>query len=41
MGVLEKEKINMVWPDYVLETTENEALKGLGDIIGLTMRGSA
>ena len=31
----------MVWPDYVLETTENKALKGVGGIIGLTMKGSA
>lgn len=31
----------MVWPDYVLETTENKDLKGVGGIIGLTMRGSA
>ena len=38
---LSKGKFNMVWPDYVLETTENKDLKGLGGSICLTMRGSA
>ena len=30
-----------VWLDYALETTENKDLKGVGGIIGLTMRDSA
>ena len=30
-----------VFLDYALETTENKDLKGVGGIIGLTMRGSA
>ena len=37
---LSKGSFNMVWPDYVLETTQNKSLKGQGGIIGLTMRGS-
>ena len=30
-----------MWSDYILETTENKALKGTGGIIGLTLRESA
>ncbi len=32
-------KFNAQWIDYVLEVTENKALKGTGGIIGLTMKG--
>ena len=35
---LSEGKFNSVWIDYVLE---NKALKGLGGIIGLTLRGNA
>ena len=34
-------KFNAQWIDYVLEATENKALKGSGGIIGLTRKGNA
>ena len=34
-------KFNDVWMDYTIEATENNALKGAGGIIGLTLRGQA
>ena len=34
-------KFNCTWMDYALESTENRALKGIGGIIGLTLRGPA
>ena len=35
---LTNSKSNSVWIDYVLEVTENKALKSSGGIIGLTLR---
>ena len=34
-------KFNCTWMDFALESTENRALKGIGGIIGLTLRGPA
>ena len=34
-------KVNNVWIDYTLQTIENKALKGLGGVTGLTLRGQA
>ena len=41
VSTLSNGSFNKVWPDYVLETTENKALKGAGGVIGLTLRGPA
>ena len=38
---LSQGQVNKVWIDYVLEATENKALKGSGGIIGLTLRDNA
>ena len=38
---LSQGQFNKVWIDYVLEATENKALKGSGGIIGLTLRDNA
>ena len=38
---LTRGRFNAQWIDYVLEATENKALKGTGGIIGLTRRGNA
>ena len=38
---LSEGRFNSVWIDYVLEATENKALKGSGGIIGLTLEGNA
>ena len=36
---LSQGKFNGTWMDYALEATENKSLKGVGGIIGLTLRG--
>ncbi|MES9884232.1 MAG: hypothetical protein ABW185_25590, partial [Sedimenticola sp.] len=41
VGKLSDGKFNKVWMDYLLEVTQNKALKGTGGIIGLTLRGNA
>ena len=38
---LSQGRFNKVWIDYVLEATENKALKGSDGIIGLTLRDNA
>ena len=38
---LSEGKFNSVWTDYVLEATQNKALKGSGGIFGLTLKGNA
>jgi hypothetical protein len=38
---LSDSKFNDVWIDYVLEATEHKTLKGVGGIIGLTLKGNA
>ena len=38
---LSEGKFNSVWIDYVLEATENKALKETGEMIGLTLKGQA
>ena len=38
---LSEGKFNSVWIDYVLEATENKALKGTGGIIGLALKDQA
>ena len=34
-------RLNGVWMDYAIETTENKTLKGQGGIIGRTLKGPA
>ena len=41
MAKLINGKFNSVWIDYVLEVTENKALKSSGGIIGLTHQDNA
>ena len=36
-----EDNFNSVWTDYVLENTENKALKETGGIIGQTLTGNA
>ena len=41
MARLSRGNFNKVWLDYTIKSTENKALKGLGGIIGLTLKGCA